>query len=126
MKTRYTVALPIIASFGLGALVTEALHAQAAPPAYVVTLFGSAIASEVMNTNYPSLDPSTFQQFGGHYIIHFGREVALDGEHLNQIVVIKFDSMENARAWHELDAFKQAYDVNKTSNIVAYAVEGTQ
>ena len=125
MKIRYTVALPIIASFGLGALATEALHAQATTPAYVVTLFDAGLSpSEVMNTNYPSLNPSTFQQFGGHYIIHFGRQVVLDGEHLNQIVVVKFDSMENALAWHASGAFRQAYDVHKASSVIAYAVEG--
>ena len=72
MKTRYTVTLAMTASFVLGALAAQTLHAQATRPAYVVTIFDT---EEVMKTNYPSLNPATFQPFGGHYIIHFGKMV---------------------------------------------------
>jgi len=94
VRTRYTVTLATITSFGLGALAAQALHAQATRPAYVVTIFDT---EEVMKTNYPSLDPATFQPFGGHYIIHFGRTVTFDGKPPNQIIVIAFDSIENAQ-----------------------------
>ncbi len=123
MKIRHRVAIAIIAGFGLGALAAEALHAQAPPPVYVVTLFDTA---DVTKTDYPSLDPATFQPFGGRYIIHFGRSFNLDGSHPRQVVVIKFDSIEKVRAWHASDAFKQAYDAHKASNVRAYAVEGVQ
>jgi uncharacterized protein (DUF1330 family) len=53
----------------------------------------------VMKTNYPSLNPATFQPFGGHYIIHFGRMATFDGKPPNPIVVIAFDSIANAQAW---------------------------
>ena len=36
MKTKYTVALAMAASFGLGVLAVQSLHAQAKPPGYVV------------------------------------------------------------------------------------------
>ena len=36
MKTKYTVALAMAASFALGALAVQGLHAQAKPPGYVV------------------------------------------------------------------------------------------
>ena len=36
MKTRYTVALSILAGVAVGAAAVQALHAQAKPPAYVV------------------------------------------------------------------------------------------
>jgi hypothetical protein len=36
MKTKYTVALATAASFALGALAVQGLHAQAKPPGYVV------------------------------------------------------------------------------------------
>ena len=123
MKIRYAVTLAMIAGFGLGALAAQALHAQAAPPAYVVTIFDTA---EVMKTNYPSLDPATFQPFGGRYIIHFGKSVTFDGEPPNQIVIIAFDSMEIAQAWRASGAFRSMYDVNKIANVRAFAVEGIQ
>ena len=36
MKTRYTVALYILAGVAVGAAAVQALHAQAKPPAYVI------------------------------------------------------------------------------------------
>ena len=122
MKTYSPVTLAMIAGFGLGILADRPL-AQTPPPAYVVTLFDSGLKSE-MDTDYPSLNPATFQPFGGHYIIHFGRTVSFDGRPPNRSVIIAFDSMEKAQAWHSSDAFKQSYDARKVSNVRAFAVEG--
>ena len=123
MKTRYTVTLAMIAGFGFGAVAAQTLHAQATPPAYVITIFDT---QQVMNTSYPSLDPATFQPFGGRYIVHFGKTVTFDGQPPNQIVIIAFDSIENAQAWRASDAFRKMYDVNKIAKVRAFAVEGTQ
>lgn len=128
MRTRYTVTLALVAGFGLGALAAQALHAQAlhaqpSPPVYVVTIFETA---DVMKTDYPSLDPATFQPFGGRYIIHFGKTLTFDGEPPNQIVIVAFDSIEKAQAWHASADFKKMYDVNKIGKVRAFAVEGSQ
>ena len=123
MKTLYAVTLVIIASFGLGILAGQSL-AQIAPPAYVVTLFDAGLKSAT-DTDYPSLNPATFQPYGGHYIIHFGKTVSFDGRPPNRFVVIAFDSMEKAQAWHSSDAFRQSYDARKLSDVRAFAVEGT-
>ena len=122
MKTLYAVTLAIIASFGLGILAGQSL-AQIAPPAYVVTLFDAGLKSAT-DTDYPTLNPATFQPYGGHYIIHFGRTVSFDGSPPNRFVVIAFDSMKNAQAWHSSDAFRQSYDARKLSDVRAFAVEG--
>ena len=37
MKTRYTVALAMLAGFGLGAVAVQGLHAQAKSPVYQIT-----------------------------------------------------------------------------------------
>jgi len=123
VKTLYAVTLSIIAGFGLGILAGQPL-AQAAPPAYVVTLFDSGLKSAT-DTDYPSLNPATFQPYGGHYIIHFGKTVSFDGRPPNRFVIIAFDSMEKAQAWHSSDAFRQSYDARKLSDVRAFAVEGT-
>jgi uncharacterized protein (DUF1330 family) len=121
MKARHTVTLAMMAGFGLGAVAVQALHAQAVPPAYVITLFDTQID---MSTHYPSLAPASFQPFGGHYIIHGGRTVTFDGNPPKQFVVIEFDSMEKAQAWRASDAFKQRYDLHRTAKVRAFAVEG--
>ena len=122
MKTLYAVTLVIIASFGLGILAGQSL-AQIAPPAYVVTLFDSGLRSAT-DTDYPSLNPATFQPYGGYYIIHFGKTVSFDGRPPNRFVVIAFDSIQKAQAWHSSDAFRQSYDARKLSDVRAFAVEG--
>jgi len=117
-------ALALIASLGLGAFATQVLTVQTSPPAYFVTLFGDQSDQEVMDSDYPSLSPGTFQQFGGHYIIHSGRTITFDGQPPMRIVVVAFDSMERLQAWHRSDAFKKLYNVHKIGNVRAFAVEG--
>ena len=111
-----------MAGFGVGTLAGQSLG-QVAPPAYVVTLFDSGLKS-ASDTDYPSLNPATFQPYGGHYIIHFGRTVSFDGSPPNRFVVIAFDSIQKAQAWHSSDAFRQSYDARKLSDVRAFAVEG--
>lgn len=124
MQHPYITLLAIIAGFGLGAFVVTGLRSENAAPAYFVTLFDTALESEMTSTNYPSLAPATFQPFGGHYLIHSGRTIRFDGQPPKQIVVIAFDSMERLQAWHSSEAFKQLYDVYKIAKVKAFAVEG--
>jgi uncharacterized protein (DUF1330 family) len=121
VKTPYAVTSAMIVGFGLGILAGQ-LRAQTAPPAYVVTLFDSGLRAA--DTDYPSLNPATFQPYGGHYITHFGRTVSFDGRPPNRSVIIAFDSMDKAQVWHSSDAFKQSYDARKLSDVRAFAVEG--
>jgi len=123
VKTLYAVTLAIIAGFGLGMLAGQSL-AQITPPAYVITLFDSGLKSAT-DTDYPSLNPATFQPYGGRYIVHFGKTVSFDGRPPNRFVIIAFDSMKHAQAWHSSDAFRQSYDARKLSDVRAFAVEGT-
>jgi len=123
MKPLWPATLSIIAGFGLGIFAGRPL-AQTAPPAYVITLFDSGLRSAT-DTDYPSLNPATFQPYGGHYIIHFGKTVSFDGRPPNRFVVIAFDSIQKAQAWHSSDAFRQSYDARKLSDVRAFAVEGT-
>jgi uncharacterized protein (DUF1330 family) len=121
VKTPYAVTSAMIVGFGLGILAGQ-LRAQTAPPAYVVTLFDSGLRAA--DADYPSLNPATFQPYGGHYITHFARTVSFDGRPPNRSVIIAFDSMDKAQVWHSSDAFKQSYDARKLSDVRAFAVEG--
>jgi hypothetical protein len=48
MKTRYTVALSILAGVVVGAAAVQALHAQAALPAYVVAEISHSRATPIV------------------------------------------------------------------------------
>jgi uncharacterized protein (DUF1330 family) len=100
----------------------QGLHHQATPPVYVVTLFDGKID---MNTDYPSLDPATFQPFGGRYVVHGGKIVTFEGTPPGQYVVIAFDSMEQVQAWRASAAFKEMRDIYKIGKLRVFAVEGT-
>lgn len=96
-------------------------HDQASPPVYVVTLFDGPIDFE---TDYPSLDPATFQPYGGRYIVHGGKVVTFEGDSPGAYVVIAFDSMEKVQAWRASAAFKETYDIYKIGKIRVFALQG--
>jgi uncharacterized protein (DUF1330 family) len=74
--------------------------------------------------NYPSLDPATFQPYGGRYIVHGGKTVTFEGDSPGNYVVIAFDSMEKVQAWRASAAFKEMYDIYKIGKIRVFAVQG--
>ena len=61
MKTRYTVALSMIAGVALGGAAIHGLHAQAKPPAYVIT--HTEIINQAAFNEFSSKVPATMQQF---------------------------------------------------------------
>ncbi|HML08276.1 MAG TPA: DUF1330 domain-containing protein [Xanthobacteraceae bacterium] len=124
MKTRYPVTLALIAGFGLLVLASQTLDAQARRHAFFVTVFDAESEQEVLNTDYPSLAPATFQPFGGRYAIQSARTIPFDGQPPTRIVVVEFDSMEKLLAWHESAAFRSSYDPHRSARVRAFAVEG--
>jgi hypothetical protein len=71
MKTQHIVALAVTAGFGLGAIAVEGLHAQAAPPAYVV--------SELNVTNPDGFDWASVLARRHRYLLPAGPSVASTG-----------------------------------------------
>ena len=130
MKTRYAVALSILAGVAGGAaavqaLHAQALHAQAKLPAYVI--------AEIDVTNVESFDKEyvppaakAIVDGGGKYIVRGGGTAAFFGEPPKpRIAVMVFESMEKARAAFESQAFKEAKKVgDKYAKFRVYAVEG--
>lgn len=114
----------MIASFAVGALATQSLHAYASTsrPAYFVTIFDVGLIQS--DTDYPSLYPGTFQPFGGYYVVQNGRTITFDGKPPDKFVVVAFDSMQQVLAWRASSAFKELYDVEKITEVRAFAVEG--
>ncbi len=125
MKTRYTVALSILAGVAVGAAAVQALHAQAKPPAYVV--------AEIDVTNLGPYDKEyvppaakAIADGGGKYIVRGGESAAFYGEPPKpRIAIMAFESMEKARAAFNSTAYKEAKKVgDKYAKFRVYAVEG--
>ena len=108
MKTRYTVALSILAGVAVGAAAVQALHAQAKPPAYVVAEIDVTNA-EPYDKEYVPPAAKAVTDAGGKYVVRGGRTVAIFGQPPQpRIAVMVFESMEKANAAFESSAYKEA------------------
>jgi uncharacterized protein (DUF1330 family) len=107
MKTNYKFALAVLVSFSLGAACSRAIHAQQVKtaPAYIISE-ADAITDPIAIKKYGEKVPETFAPFEGHYHFLGGKAQSLDGEAPEGIVVIAFDSVEQARAWYYSPAYQ--------------------
>jgi len=125
MKTRYTVALSILAGVAVGAAAVQALHAQAKPPAYVVAEI-DVINLEPFDREYVPPAAKAITDGGGKYLVRGGATAVFYGEPPKpRIAVMVFESMEKAQAAFNSSAYKEAKKVgDKYANFRIYAVEG--
>ena len=97
MKTRYTVALSMLAGVALGAGAIQGLHAQA-KKAYLISL--SDIADRTAIVAYNTKVREELTKAGGNVIILGGdRIIALTGTAPQRIGLTEFASVEKAQAW---------------------------
>jgi uncharacterized protein (DUF1330 family) len=124
MKTRYTVVLSMIAGAALGGAAIQGLHAQAKPKAYQVTeleiiddaawqAFGQAVRAAQQAASGRNLRTAR------------GKVVAFVGAPPKNVGITEFDSLDQAVAWRNSQAFKDLDPQrNKAIKIVRqYAVE---
>ena len=125
MKTRYTVALSILAGVALGAAAVQALHAQAKPIAYVVAEI-DVTNPEPYEKEYVPIAAKAVTDGGGKYLVRGGETAAMYGEPPKpRIAVMAFESMEKAQAAFNSTAYKEAKKVgDKYAKFRIYAVEG--
>ena len=125
MKNRYTIALAMGASFALGGMAVQGLHAQAKPPGYVVAEVAvkdkDAYAKEFLPAATKAID-----QGGGKYVIRGGKTVSYQGAPLeSRIVVFQFENMDKAQAWWDSPGRKDSQMIgDKYATFRIYAVEG--
>jgi uncharacterized protein (DUF1330 family) len=125
MKTRYAVALSILAGVAVGAAAVQALHAQAKPPAYVIAEI-DVTNLEPFDREYVPPAAKAVVDGGGKYIVRGGGTVAFYGEPPKpRLAVMVFESMEKAQAAFNSSAYKDAKKVgDKYAKFRVYAVEG--
>ena len=106
MKTRYTVALSMLAGIAIGAVAIQGLHAQAKPKAFVITetevLDAAALAA------YSPLARAAADAAGGRRVSPpGGKTVAFVGEAPKRVGIQEWESLEKAQAFRNSDAFKR-------------------
>ena len=76
--------------------------------------------------DYRQLAAPTVAQYGGRYIVRGGAASSLEGDwQPNRVVVLQFDTTEQARAWHDSPEYRPARAIReRTARSKAIIVEG--
>jgi uncharacterized protein (DUF1330 family) len=125
MKTYYTVAVSMVAGFGLGALAIQTLHAQAKPPVYVVTEI-EVTNVDAYNKEYVPVVRPVIAKSGGKLVAVSQNPTSVEGTpQKSRVAINMFDSLEKATAWREGADYKEARKIgDKYAKFRAYVVEG--
>ena len=126
MKSYYTVALGMVASFALGAVAVQTLHAQAKPPAYFVAENDVTNADAYKNEFLSVVGPIIKAQ-GGRYLAA-GNATALSGDApKSRVVIIVWDNMEKLQGWYKSSEHQKALQVGaKYAKFREYAIPGVE
>jgi uncharacterized protein (DUF1330 family) len=131
MKTRYTVALSMIAGAALGGAAIQGLHAQAKPPIYYVAEI-DVTNPDAYGKEYAPKMQALIKSHGGRQLAIGGSAgagakavTAVDGAPPKRAVVQVWDSMEKIQAWRNDPQFKETRQIGeKYAKFRAYAIEG--
>jgi uncharacterized protein (DUF1330 family) len=125
MKTNYKLALTLLGGFALGAAAIQGLQAQTKPPTYVVVAIRKITDADGFKTGVAAKAPAAMAGSGGSYVIRTDKITSLDGTPPARFVLIKFDSVEQAQAWHNSAAQKEVDAARaKSTDSLSFVVEG--
>lgn len=130
MKTRYAVALALLAGFGMGVAAIQTLHAQAKPPLYYIIEID--VTDQVGFTkNYLPVIQPLIKADGGRFVASGGpgsggKVTAIEGPPpTSRVAVLVWDSLEQVQAHRNSEAFKQARKIGeKYAKFRSFTVEG--
>ncbi len=124
MKTRHSVVVAFLAGTALATAGIQILHAEARPPAYVVSEI-DVMDDALYNRGYVPLAAKAIGDAGGKYIVRDGRSESLFGTSPKRISIIQFESLKQAEAAFNSPAYKEARKTgDESANFRIYAIEG--
>jgi uncharacterized protein (DUF1330 family) len=124
MRSRYVVALSVLAGCGTGAAVVEGLHAQSQPPAYVLFEIDVQQPDEYLREFVP-LAEKAVADAGGKFLAQTGPAAVIEGTPPRRAALIAFENLDKARASFRSAAFREARKTGeKYATFRVYAVEG--
>ena len=124
MKTKYAVALSVLAGIAIGAAAVQGLHAQAKPKAYLITE-SEALDAAAIAAYGPVIRPVVDAAGGRRLNIPGGKTVAFVGEAPKRVAISEWESLEKAQAFVSSDALKKLAPQRDKAvkTIRSYAVE---
>jgi uncharacterized protein (DUF1330 family) len=125
MKSRYAVALSLLAGTALGAAAVQGLHAQAKPPVYYVAEIDITDLNG-WTKDYSPKAQALIKESGGRVLAAGQNVTSLEGEPPKKRVVIQvWDSMDQIKAWRNSAKFKELQPLReKYGKARAFTVEG--
>lgn len=124
MKTRTSIALAVIAGFGLGAVSIQTLHAQAKPPVYTVSEIDISNNDGYMKEYAPKAQ-ALIKQKGGK-LIAASDGIAIEGRApAKRIAINQWESLEQAKGYFSSKELKENRKIgDKYAKFRTVAVEG--
>jgi uncharacterized protein (DUF1330 family) len=124
MKTHYTVALAMLAGFGLGAIAIQEMQAQANPPVYSVAEID--IVDQAAYAGYVLKAQAAIKAAGGKVLAAGGKITVIDGEPpKSRVVIQQWDSLEKFQAYRSSVAFKDLLPIReKIAKFRTFVVDG--
>ena len=131
MKTRFTVAVSMLAGAALGAVAVQGLHAQAKPPVYYVAEI-DVTNPDAYGKEYAPKMQALIKSHGGRQLAIGGTAgvgakalTAFDGAPPKRAVVQVWDNMEKLQAWRNDPQFKEIRQIGeKYAKFRGFAIEG--
>jgi uncharacterized protein (DUF1330 family) len=126
MKTNRKLALAVVAGVLIGvagAMVIQAQQTKTAPGYFIAEVQVSDMAKM---QQYGSKVPATLAPFHHEYLVRSDKIQALEGEApKGGVVIIAFDSVEQARAWYDSPAYAAIRPIRQSAATTrAFIVEG--
>jgi uncharacterized protein (DUF1330 family) len=124
MNQRIALGLTLLAGIAIGATAIQGLHAQAKPPTYAVVAIRKMNDAEAFKPVLTKGPPAA-EAFGGKFVVRTEKITGLDGTPPVRFVLIAFDSMEKAQAWHNSAAEKEIDAIRiKSTDSLSFLVDG--
>jgi uncharacterized protein (DUF1330 family) len=126
MKTRYTVALSMLAGAAVGALAIQGLYAQAKPPVYFV------VENEISDVQgylkeYAARARDMIKANGGRYLAAGDATTFVGEPPKSRVAIFVFDDLQQIQTWLNSPEYKDIRKVGeKYAKFRNYAVPGVQ
>jgi uncharacterized protein (DUF1330 family) len=105
MQRQFVLVLGILGSFGLGAITTQALHAQAKPKAYTVSEL-ETLDAVIEKSFVPAVQAAQTAAGGRNLRTGGGRIVSMEGAPApTRVAITEWDSLEQALAFYKSKAW---------------------
>src|ERR1700730_17282094 len=119
VKTKYTVALSMLAGVAVGAVAIQGLHAQGKPPVYLVTEIDGT-NPEAYGKEFAPKAQASIKAAGGRQIAIGGaggpgakQVIALEGPAPERAVIQQWDRVDALMKWYKGADYQAALEIGK-------------